>query len=339
MAILAGAQVRQGARRRQTPAERRLAAVDVIDKRARPPASPPSKTPPVPPPPTSPTNRTQATGSKTGPVGPAPVTSAYDRTAAIDALERKKNVESRADQKRDEVVAERDAAGQARIDARTRKEAAERRREREDALANMAERDRFLADQEAAREQQARDAAAERARVEHEAAARAGFAGLGLSGAGAGMIRDASLRASDQASEQMRDLRSQQERDLFNWTQQQVAMDEIEALSDQDLDEDGYVSGEKVGGKIGDGDPENNAGKKKGKKEKRSDIVTMGADTISQIASFLGFDNDVVQVVERRDVPDDANRVDPSPIPGWGAVVAGNYDMFVDANGVYLVRR
>jgi hypothetical protein len=113
--------------------------------------------------------------------------------------------------------------------------------------------------------------AAEKAKALQAATARADFGGMGLSGATAALQSDIGrtqdrarvLALSDLAREQRGEARTaeqhelDQERAQLLWDMQ---VRDIEEQSDIDYDEDGYVGTEKVGGKVGDGDPENNPG-------------------------------------------------------------------------------
>lgn len=108
-----------------------------------------------------------------------------------------------------------------------------------------------------ARQAAAQEIDAQNARAAMDQRSRAGLGGLGLSGA-------ASMAEGDLARQQARSkaLTMQQfdqaaEDQKFSDVQRRAALDDLEDAADVDYNNDGMVAGRKVGGKIGDGDPEN----------------------------------------------------------------------------------
>lgn len=90
-----------------------------------------------------------------------------------------------------------------------------------------------------------------------QGAARAGLGGFGLSGASATLQSDIGRTQDRSATLAMAQLDRGQRDEDFLAIQRQAALDDLEDAQDRDLDGNGMVSGVKVGGAIGDGDPSN----------------------------------------------------------------------------------
>lgn len=93
-----------------------------------------------------------------------------------------------------------------------------------------------------------------------QADARSGLGGFGLSGASAALRSDLGRQHDRNAAITMGDLGRRQRDEEWKIRQREVALWELEAEMDRDLDGDGKVAGVKVGGTIGDGDPTNDGG-------------------------------------------------------------------------------
>jgi hypothetical protein len=100
-----------------------------------------------------------------------------------------------------------------------------------------------------------------------DARARAGLGGMGLSGATSAQQGDISRAADRTATQTLADLRTSQNADLrasddqkFKDEQRQAAIDLLEQEGNFDANGDGMVAGQKVGGKIGDGNPDDYPG-------------------------------------------------------------------------------
>jgi len=86
---------------------------------------------------------------------------------------------------------------------------------------------------------------------------RAGLGGLGLSGAASAAEGDLARQQARTKALTMQEFDQAAEDAKFTGMQRQAALDDLEDANDTDYNNDGMVSGRKVGGKIGDGDPEN----------------------------------------------------------------------------------
>lgn len=102
--------------------------------------------------------------------------------------------------------------------------------------------------------------AADRAHAEQNAGAASGLGGFGLSGASATLQSDIGRTQDRTAAQAQGDLASQQATDQFRLVQRQAALNDLEVSEDRDLDGDGKVDGQPVGGAIGDGNTTNNPG-------------------------------------------------------------------------------
>lgn len=112
---------------------------------------------------------------------------------------------------------------------------------------------------ELARERQAAEAEidAQNARAAMNQRSRAGLGGLGLSGAASAAEGDLARTQARTKVLTMQQFDQAAEDAKFTDIQRRAALDDLEDAADLDYDNDGKVSGVKVGGKIGDGDPEN----------------------------------------------------------------------------------
>jgi hypothetical protein len=116
---------------------------------------------------------------------------------------------------------------------------------------------RLRAEQDRVTEATRADLAAGKAKASLDAGARAGAAGMGLSGATAALKSDIGRQQDRGAVLALDDLARRQADQEFAAIGQQAAIIDYEDAYDLDMDGDGMVGGEKVGGKVGDGDPEN----------------------------------------------------------------------------------
>lgn len=115
-----------------------------------------------------------------------------------------------------------------------------------------------------ARERMAAEAEidASNARQQMDARSRAGLGGLGLSGGAQAGAGDLARQQARTKALTMADFDKMAEDRAFTDVQRDAAILDYEDTYDRDLDGDGFVAGEKVGGKIGDGDIENDPDKK-----------------------------------------------------------------------------
>lgn len=111
-----------------------------------------------------------------------------------------------------------------------------------------------------AKEKQAQEAELAKTRQQAlaDASARSGFGGFGLSGGSAALQSDIGRQQSRTAELARADLGRKQRDEQFQAIQRQVALSDLESAQDEDIDHDGKIAGKPVGGKVGDGDPENN---------------------------------------------------------------------------------
>ena len=119
--------------------------------------------------------------------------------------------------------------------------------------------DGALADQRAAA---AAEIDASNAKQQMDARSRAGLGGLGLSGGAQAGAADLARQQARTKALTMADFDKMAEEQAFTDIQRDAAILDYEESYDRDLDGDGFVAGEKVGGKIGDGDVENDPTKK-----------------------------------------------------------------------------
>lgn len=102
------------------------------------------------------------------------------------------------------------------------------------------------------------DLAASKAQALQTAAAKSGSAGFGLSGASAALQGDVGSAADRNSVLTMADLRGKQNDENFTELQREVALSAAEEADDTDYNKDGMINGVKVGGKVGDHNPDNN---------------------------------------------------------------------------------
>lgn len=132
------------------------------------------------------------------------------------------------------------------------------------------------ADHERERKAAADDLAAEKARALQQANARAALGGMGLSGATAALSSDIGRSQDRAAIAAMADLGRKQRDEDFQAIQRQAAIADLEDAQDTDVDGDGKINGRAVGGKIGDGDPDNDpadVGNRKDNENKRNEEI------------------------------------------------------------------
>lgn len=126
-----------------------------------------------------------------------------------------------------------------------------------------------------------------KAKALQAANARASLGGLGLSGATSALNSDISRTQDRTAIEAMADLGRKQRDEDFQAIQRQAAIDDLEDAQDEDVDGDGFVNGKKVGGKIGDGNPDNDpadTGSRKDKEaERNAEILDMTQPEFEQL--------------------------------------------------------
>lgn len=103
---------------------------------------------------------------------------------------------------------------------------------------------------------------ASNAKQQMDARSRAGLGGLGLSGGAQAGAADLARQQARTKALTMADFDRMAEEQAFTDIQRDAAIADYEDTYDRDLDGDGFVAGEKVGGKIGDGDIDNDPTKK-----------------------------------------------------------------------------
>jgi hypothetical protein len=108
-----------------------------------------------------------------------------------------------------------------------------------------------------ARQAAAQEIDARNAQAAMDQRSRAGLGGLGLSGAASAAEGDLARQQARTKILTMQEFDQAAEDAKFTDIQRQAALDDLEDANDTDYNNDGMVSGRKVGGKIGDGDPEN----------------------------------------------------------------------------------
>ena len=108
-----------------------------------------------------------------------------------------------------------------------------------------------------ARQAAAQEIDAQNARAAMDQRSRAGLGGLGLSGAASaseGDLARTQARSKVLTMQQFDQAAADQE---FAEIQRRATLDELEDVADTDYNDDGMVAGKPIGGKIGDGDPDN----------------------------------------------------------------------------------
>jgi hypothetical protein len=108
-----------------------------------------------------------------------------------------------------------------------------------------------------ARQAAAQEIDARNAQAAMDQRSRAGLGGLGLSGAASAAEGDLARQQARSKILTMQEFDQAAEDAKFAEIQRRATLDELEDVADTDYNDDGMVSGRKVGGKIGDGDPEN----------------------------------------------------------------------------------
>lgn len=116
-----------------------------------------------------------------------------------------------------------------------------------------------LADQRAAA---AAEIDASNAKQQMDARSRAGLGGLGLSGGAQAGASDMARQQARTKALTMADFDKMAEDREFTDIQRDATVDEAELAADFDYNDDGFIGGEKVGGKIGDRDVENDPAEK-----------------------------------------------------------------------------
>lgn len=96
-----------------------------------------------------------------------------------------------------------------------------------------------------------------KARALQDASARAGAGGFGLSGATAALSSDIGKVQDRNKVLTMAEFDKRADDQKFTDIQRRAALDDLESAADIDYNDDGLIMGDKVGGKIGDGDIEN----------------------------------------------------------------------------------
>lgn len=123
---------------------------------------------------------------------------------------------------------------------------------------NLSELAQMRADQEKERQAQEGELRRIREQALADASARSGLGGFGLSGGSAALQSDIGRTQARTAAVARADLQRKQRDEQWQAQQREIALNDLEQAQDEDLDDDGLIGGEKVGGKIGDGDTENN---------------------------------------------------------------------------------
>jgi hypothetical protein len=147
--------------------------------------------------------------------------------------------------------------------------------------------------QERERQAFADELAARRAESMQQAEARAGLGGMGLSGATAELTSDIGRQEARAGDIAMADLKREQSRERFQDIQRQASIYDLEQAQDQDLDGDGNVADEPVGGDVGDGDPSNNPSAQPDVKEGR--LGTPSEEQARKLLLEQGVDLDTVE--------------------------------------------
>lgn len=103
---------------------------------------------------------------------------------------------------------------------------------------------------------------ASNAKQQMDARSRAGLGGLGLSGGAQAGAADLARQQARTKALTMADFDKMMADQKFTDIQREAVTDDVEMAADFDYNDDGYIGGQKVGGKIGDRDPENDPTKK-----------------------------------------------------------------------------
>lgn len=98
---------------------------------------------------------------------------------------------------------------------------------------------------------------ASNAKQQMEARSRAGLGGLGLSGGAQAGAADLARQQARTKALTMADFDKMMADQKFTDIQREAVTDDVEMAADFDYNDDGFIGGEKVGGSIGDRNPEN----------------------------------------------------------------------------------
>jgi hypothetical protein len=115
-----------------------------------------------------------------------------------------------------------------------------------------------MSEQQLARKAALDELEAGKAQALQDASARAGAGGFGLSGATAALQADIGRTQDRNKVLTMAEFDQRAKDQQFTDVQRRAALDDLESAADIDYNDDGMIMGQKVGGKIGDGDVENN---------------------------------------------------------------------------------
>jgi hypothetical protein len=115
-----------------------------------------------------------------------------------------------------------------------------------------------MSEQQLARKAALDELEAGKAQALQDASARAGAGGFGLSGATAALQADIGRTQDRNKVLTMAEFDQRAKDQQFTDIQRRAALDDLESAADIDYNDDGLIMGEKVGGKIGDGNIENN---------------------------------------------------------------------------------
>jgi hypothetical protein len=161
--------------------------------------------------------------------------------------------------------------------------------------------DQFAKEREAARQQ----LEADKARQLQGVGARAGVGGFGLFGGTSTALQDTANVADRNETNSLADLDKKQRDEKFLRLREKALTDELEYDEDTDIDGDGTIAGQKVGGNIGDGDPTNNDDKGKTKPKPKDKHTAAGdaAGVVDDVAKYFGAPNDLIKVVAPGDAP------------------------------------
>jgi hypothetical protein len=144
-----------------------------------------------------------------------------------------------------------------------------------------------------ARERMAAEAEidASNARQQMDQRSRAGLGGLGLSGAASAAAGDLGRQQARTKALTMADFDKMAEDRAFTDVQREAAIDDLETSTDVDYNDDGMIGGEKVGGKIGDGDVENDPTKKPADEEDAKRAINEAKALLRSDDLFIGDDD------------------------------------------------
>lgn len=123
----------------------------------------------------------------------------------------------------------------------------------------------------------------DKAKALQGASARAGAGGFGLSGGTSAMLSDISRQQDRNKILTMADFDKMMADQSFTDIQRRAATDDAEMAADFDYNDDGFIGGQKVGGKIGDRDIENDpaTGTQKERESVDSLVANMPTDDYS----------------------------------------------------------